>query len=854
MPQAVAAALLLTIIAGSVPASSPSITALAPFEIVAGGFASLRGLAIDTDDRVYVADREAGTVTRLHAGVSQILARRLEQPVGVTLDSQGRVLVAEERGGRVIRLDPGGPTPIVQGIKQPRWLASDGETLYISARRLSRGTDPEPDDESAEPEMILALGPGGALTVFADGFDHLQGLAVREGVVYAVTTGVRGADREDGVVYRIPVRPDGRAGPIVPLTFRLGFERPMGVAIDRLGALFVSTPTARLDGQRSRQAIVKLPPSGEGSLLAAWLDSPRGVAFDSHGNLYVADGSAGRVIRFLAPAPPTLTDLPRFTNRTPLPVSGTTVPNARLDVFVDISPVPFASLSGASGTFTTLVPLSTNAETDLDVFATAARGDGLTSAAAEASVIHDGAGPALVFQSPSAGSFVRGTVVVRAQATDTGSQVSALTLSSAGQPLGGGVAPSPPSTTVVATASWPTAALADGAQTLTATAVDRAGNTATVTRAVVVDNTPPTTEITAAPSGTIAQSTVVYAFTGTDNLTPSSSLLFAWSLDGGPPTGFSATTTASVGPLAAGSHVFEVRARDLAGNEDPTPARREFAVEPPGITIVEPTAGAAVAVGSVLVRGVIEAGNPTTAVSVNGVAALVSGSAWAVEIPTRAGTNTLTASALLGSGSEATAVITVTASEPEPLVTLRAEPGAGLAPLTVTWRVATRTTRPLVSFELDPTGTGTRGAPTTSLDGIESVYPTAGLMLPTLRATDDQGQVYVARTIIQVDDPAAATAMFKSLWSSFTTRLQAGDQVGALDHLTPGLRPQFAALLQVLGPDLVGVVASLPSIDLIDQVGDLAEAILIQVEDGSPLLYFVYFRRDNRGRWLIQEM
>src|SRR4029434_9274593 len=164
MPQALAAALLLTIIAVSVPTSSPSITALAPFEIVADGSVSLRGLAIDADDRVYVADREAGTVTRLHAGVSRVLARRLELPVGVTLDGQGRVLVAEERGGRVIRLDAGGPTPIVQGIKQPRWLASDGGTLYISARRLSRGADPEPDDESAEPEMILALDPRGALT------------------------------------------------------------------------------------------------------------------------------------------------------------------------------------------------------------------------------------------------------------------------------------------------------------------------------------------------------------------------------------------------------------------------------------------------------------------------------------------------------------------------------------------------------------------------------------------------------------------------------------------------------------------------------------------------------------------
>ena len=117
------------------------------------------------------------------------------------------MLVAEERAGRVVRLDAGGPTPLVQGIKQPRWLAVDGDTLYISARRLSRGTDPEPDDESIEPEVILALGAGGALTVFADGFDHLQGLAARDGVVFAATTGARGTRREDGVVYRITVGP-----------------------------------------------------------------------------------------------------------------------------------------------------------------------------------------------------------------------------------------------------------------------------------------------------------------------------------------------------------------------------------------------------------------------------------------------------------------------------------------------------------------------------------------------------------------------------------------------------------------------------------------------------------------------
>jgi hypothetical protein len=37
-------------------------------------------------------------------------------------------------------------------------------------------------------------------------------------------------------------------------------------------------------------------------------------------------------------------------------------------------------------------------------------------------------------------------------------------------------------------------------------------------------------------------------------------------------------------------------------------------------------------------------------------------------------------------------------------------------------------------------------------------------------------------------------------------------------------------------------------------VENLAETALIQVEDGAPRLYFIYFRRDNRGQWLIQEM
>jgi hypothetical protein len=45
---------------------------------------------LDTDDRLYVADREAGAVTRISADGRRVLARRLERPVGLAPDPQGR--------------------------------------------------------------------------------------------------------------------------------------------------------------------------------------------------------------------------------------------------------------------------------------------------------------------------------------------------------------------------------------------------------------------------------------------------------------------------------------------------------------------------------------------------------------------------------------------------------------------------------------------------------------------------------------------------------------------------------------------------------------------------------------------
>ena len=97
---------------------------------------------------------------------------------------------------------------------------------------------------------------------------------------------------------------------------------------------------------------------------------------------------------------------------------------------------------------------------------------------------------------------------------------------------------------------------------------------------MIVDNTPPETEIDGGPSGLPGAPDVTFAFRGNDNLTPPASLQFAWRVDEGAWSSFGSDSSVTLTMLAPGPHVFEVMARDLAGNEDPTPALRAFTVGP----------------------------------------------------------------------------------------------------------------------------------------------------------------------------------------------------------------------------------------------------------------------------------
>jgi sugar lactone lactonase YvrE len=478
--------LVLLPAAAPAPNAGNSPSALAPTTVWARGFLQPRGVTVDSQGAVYVSDRLAGTVTRIAADQSTtVVMRGLERPVGLAFDLEGRLLVAEERAGRITRREADGSrTALVSGIKQPRWLdVGEDATVFIAARRITRGTDPEPDDESAEPEVILALTATGALTLFADGFRALRGVVAGDGVLYAATDGRRGDTRADGVVFRIPVLPGVRAGALTRLGAPGSFTKPTALTQDRLGALFVTTQELSVEGRQIRRAIAKLHPDGRVNVFAGGLDHPQGLAVDSAGSLYVADGSARRILKFLAPPAPELDPLATITNEPSIRVRGTTLPESRLDGRVDGGGSLFTTQGEADGGFALTIPLTLNAENTIEIFTTAHRGDGLTGAPAEATVKHDNIPPETILTTGPASPTDETTAAFSFTGSDDVTSAEDLRFAWRldGRPFG----------EFSGTRSVTLTDLADGAHTFEVVARDRAGN---------VDPTPATKTFTVSPS------------------------------------------------------------------------------------------------------------------------------------------------------------------------------------------------------------------------------------------------------------------------------------------------------------------------------------------------------------------
>jgi large repetitive protein len=158
-----------------------------------------------------------------------------------------------------------------------------------------------------------------------------------------------------------------------------------------------------------------------------------------------------------------------------------------------------------------------------------------------------------------------------------------------------------------------TSALAEGTYTVQAQQSDTAGNTGTSSpHTFRVDLTPPDTTITSAPSSPTGTQEASFRFVSSEAASS-----FECRLDGGPWGACSSPKTYTA--LAGGSHTFDVRAIDSAGNADPTPDTHTWTIDTtlPPITLDTPEDSALT--------------NDTTP-TFSGVASLASGASSTVNI------------------------------------------------------------------------------------------------------------------------------------------------------------------------------------------------------------------------------
>ena len=172
--------------------------------------------------------------------------------------------------------------------------------------------------------------------------------------------------------------------------------------------------------------------------------------------------------------------------------------------------------------------------------------------------------PSVALTAPADGATVGGNVSLAATASDNGA-VDHVDFLVNGNTVGS-------DSTAPYSASWNSASLPDGQATITARAVDTAGNSATSgARTVTIDNTPPGTTITSGPPANTTSTSASFGFTATE-----SGSTFACSLDGAAAS--ACTSPQSYSGLAAGTHTFSVAATDPAGNTDPTPATSTWTI------------------------------------------------------------------------------------------------------------------------------------------------------------------------------------------------------------------------------------------------------------------------------------
>lgn len=327
-----------------------------------------------------------------------------------------------------------------------------------------------------------------------------------------------------------------------------------------------------------------------------------------------------------------------FTNASSITVAGTVADSSPVTVSVNGTP---ATVTGTS--FTASVPLAAGDE-PITVTATDAAQNSFTAPVVHVYVVRQA--PVVAITSPSAAAALRGPMV------DVSGTVDVARAESVTPPVTVEVNHTP---AVVSgrtfTAQVPAV---DGSLTLTAAAIDAAGNVGTSADVTVaIDSVPPVIAITEPVDGAFTKASVLH-IAGTVNDTSDVTLLL-----GTEAVPLAGSAFAVDVPLGSEEPVrFSFHATDAAGNTSDRDLHITVDRTAPTLTVVSPADGAAIGALPVVVQGTVADPALPIVVTVDGsTSAIVSGQSWQATVDSLAqGPHTFTVVATDAAGNQTSPV------------------------------------------------------------------------------------------------------------------------------------------------------------------------------------------------------
>jgi uncharacterized protein (TIGR03437 family) len=297
------------------------------------------GLGFDRAGDLYITDESMGTVFKVAGGRIRRIAGNgndqtsgdggpatsagLNNPFAVAIDAGGVIFIAENGGRRIRRVDPSGIITTLAGSGVFR-LSGDGgparsATLNAPYRVVVDGAGNIYFNDG-DNHRVRRISPSGIVTTVAGGGslrdDNIRatdaelfgpyGITVDSaGNLYLAEPGSIRRVNSAGIITTIAGGGDNRGENVPAREAVIDFAADL--LFDRNGNLYFAEYTnnrVRRLGTDGRITTVagngQENSSGDGGPpLSAGLDSPRGLAFDRSGNLYISENASGRIRRIV---------------------------------------------------------------------------------------------------------------------------------------------------------------------------------------------------------------------------------------------------------------------------------------------------------------------------------------------------------------------------------------------------------------------------------------------------------------------------------------------------------------------------------------------------------------------------